>query len=288
MKKIAKAIIQRAFRNVRAWKARLTIDKLISHESPKLNAIGHALRETLDNVTSQEEQRLVSLIENRRLSLLKSDASIAVIDYGAGSRDSNRTEEEMRIGVQSTASVSKICGGSKPAFWALFLFKLIRKLKPNSCLELGSCVGISASYLAAALRLNKKGKLLTLEGSPETAKIAKETLIGLELGNASVIIGPFHETYKNALESAKPVDFLFNDGHHDHDALLKYFFEALPYLAEETIIVFDDISWSPGMQKAWTEIENDERVAMTIDLRTMGIAVISNKESVKSSFSIPL
>jgi len=58
--------------------------------------------------------------------------------------------------------------------------------------------------------------------------------------------------------------------------------------AGEAVIIFDDISWSSGMQKAWTEIENDDRVAVTIDLRIMGIAVISNTESVKGSFSIPL
>lgn len=289
MRKIAIAIAQRAISNARAWKSRHPINKLISHESPKLNAIGLALRETLDNVTSQEEQRLIALIENRRLSLLKSDARITVIDFGAGDSESNRTDEEMKIGIQSTQPVSKICGEcSKPAFWALFLFKLIRKLKPISCIELGTCVGISAAYQATALHLNRRGSLLSLEGSPEVARIAKETLNGLELGNASVIVGPFYETLINALESAKPVDFLFNDGHHDHDALIKYYIDALPYLAEESIIVFDDISWSDGMKKAWIEIKSDERVEMTIDLRTMGIAIISNKKTVKSNFLIPL
>lgn len=288
MKKTVKSIVGRAMLTVRAWKSRHEIDKLKYHESPKLNAIGHALSETLNNQISLEENKLISLIENRRNFLLKSVEIIPVIDYGAGTPDSNRTKDEMMCGVQSNENVSKLCGASKPIFWAVFLFKLIRKLKPNSCLELGSCVGISASYQAAALLLNNNGKLVTLEGSLKIAQIAKETLIGIDLRNANVIIGPFYETYINALESAKPVDFLFNDAHHDHDAVLKYFTEALPYLADEAIIVFDDISWSPGMKNAWTDIENDERVATTIYLRAMGIAIISNKKTAKNSFYIPL
>ena len=288
MKKAAKSILLRPVCLFRKWKARPAIEGFISDESATLNAKGNALRETLDNVISEEEQELVSLIEQRRTSLLGSEKKIPVIDFGAGSQNSNRTEEEMKKGVQSMAFVSKICGASKPAFWAMFLFKLIRKLEPNSCIELGSCVGISAAYQAAALHLNKKSKLQTLEGSPEIAKIAEETLVGLDLENASVITGPFHETYRSVLEVGNPVDFLFNDGHHDHDAVLRYFHEALPYLSEEALIVFDDISWSPGMRKAWTEIEGDERVAISVDLRTIGIAFISRKKATKRRIRIPL
>lgn len=288
METAVKAILRGPVRLFRKWMARHAIEGLISDEAAILNIVGNALRETLDIVNSEEEQEIVSLIEQRRTSLLGSKKRIPVIDFGAGNSYSNRTEEEMKQGIQSMAFVSKVCKASKPAFWAMFLFKLIRKFEPNSCIELGSCVGISAAYQAAALRLNKKGKLQTLEGSPEIAKIAEDTLAGLDLENASVITGPFHETYRSVLEAGNPVDFLFNDGHHDHDAVLRYFHEALPYLSEEALIVFDDITWSPGMRKAWTEIEGDERVAISIDLHTIGIAFISRKEATKSSIHIPL
>ena len=288
MKSKVKAILRDPVRRFRRLRARPAIQRLISDESAILNAVGSALRETLDNVISEEEQELMSLIERRRASLLGSEKEIPVIDFGAISSDANRTEEEMRKGAHRVAFVSKLCRASTKPFWATVLFKLIRKLEPNSCIELGSCVGISAAYQAAALRLNKKGKLQTLEGSPEMAKITEETLAGLDLENTSVITGPFHETYSNALKVGNPVDFLFNDGHHDHDAVLRYFHEALPYLSEEALIVFDDISWSPGMRKAWTEIEGDERVAITVDLRSIGIAFISRTKATKRRFRIPL
>lgn len=288
MKEITKSYIRAVYWRLRAWQARDYINELISHDSEKLSAIGEALHEALNHIILEDEKRLKASIERRRCALLKSNAVISVIDYGAGSPGSSRTKEEMIAGVKTTAPVSKICRASKPRLWALLLFKLIRKLKPDSCLELGSCVGISASYIAAALGLNKKGKLLTLEGAPEIGGIAKETLEGLGLERASVIVGPFYRTYRSSLESAKPLDFLFNDGHHEHDAMLEYFHQALPYLAEESVIVFDDISWSEGTRKAWGKIENDEHVALTIDLQAMGIAVISKKRPAKRNLSIRL
>ncbi len=226
-------------------------------------------------------------IEQRRAILLGSDKKIAVINYGAGSSGSSRTKEELRKGVQATALVANVCMNSKTAFWATFLFKLIRKLEPSSCVELGTSLGISASYQASALKLNNKGNLITLEGSPEIAKIANETIASLNLKRASVVIGPFHETLPGVLESSKPIDFFFNDGHHDYDAVKQYFKDSLPYLAPEAVIVFDDIAWSPGMKKAWIEIEADERVAVSIDLQTIGIALIGNNVKKKEKFKIP-
>lgn len=246
------------------------------------------MHESLANTMSIEEQELIALIEQRRSFLLNSDKEIAVIDYGAGNASANRTKEEMEKGVQSTALVADICKASKSAFWATFLFKLIRNLEPSSCVELGSCVGISASYQAIALSINGKGNLITLEGCPEIAQIAKETLESLNIQNTSVITGPFHKTLKGVLESSKPIDFFFNDGHHDHDAVIKYFNEALPNLSNEAVIVFDDISWSPGMRKAWTEIENNKRVAASIDLQAIGIALVGNNFDEKEKFRIPL
>lgn len=275
-------------RMVRRHKAKHALVQLASHRSPKLRAIGEALQESIANTLSGGEQERIALIEQRRSFLRNSKNKLSIIDYGAGKPDSQRTKEQMEKGVRSTALVADLCKASRPPFWATVLFKLIRKLGPLSCVELGSCVGISASYQATALSINGKGKLVTLEGSPEIANIANETLGSLHLHTTAVVTGPFHETLKGVLESLKPVDFFFNDGHHDHDAVMRYYHESLPYLSDEAVIVFDDISWSPGMRRAWSEIEEDRRVAASIDLREIGIAVIGNNPAVKEKFRIPL
>lgn len=288
IKRTLKTFLRVPIQSFRKNRASVGLTQLSSHNDPKLRAIGEALIEALWHTLSPEEHSLIDRIEQRRAFLLRSDQEIATIDYGAGTPYSNRDKEEMEKGVRLTTRLADVCEASKPDFWATILFKLIRKLMPSSCVELGSCVGISASYQAAALYLNGKGRLLTLEGSPEIARIAQETLESLNLRNTSVITGPFHATLQGVLASAKPIDFFFNDGHHDHDAVIHYFQEALPYLLNEAVIVFDDISWSPGMRKAWTEIEADKRVIASIDLQTIGIALVGNNLAAKEKFRIPL
>ena len=138
-------------------------------------SIGTAIRETLAGELPHAEKEAIARIEQRRTALLESDGRITVVDFGAGRPDSRRSREEMERGVQSTAQVSRITAVSKPPFWALLLYKLVRRLEPVSCLELGTCVGISAAYQATALRFNGAGTMTSLEGAPEIAAIAGET-----------------------------------------------------------------------------------------------------------------
>lgn len=132
------------------FKEKGTLKKLASHKHTTIRAIGEALLESLVHRSSNKEQKWIDLIEQRRLTLLNSKNNITVIDYGAGKQNQKRTKEEMKKGVSYTTEVEEVCKASKPPFWAFILFKLIRKLEPTSCVELGSCVGISAGYMAGS------------------------------------------------------------------------------------------------------------------------------------------
>lgn len=283
----------RYYKNLIQKKFKIYLEKrelrsLASHTHPKWSAVGIALIESLDRIASDIERTKMDLIEKRRFFLLQSCEEIAVIDYGAGKSYQKRTKEEMKRGVLGVSKVADVTKASKPQPWAFMLFKIIRSLKPLSSLELGSCVGISASYISSALEINEKGRLISLEGSPEIARIAQESLDEMNLRNCFIGIGPFHDTLKDALANANPIDFLFNDGHHDYDAVLQYYHEALPYLSKDAVIIFDDISWSPGMRKAWTEIENKESVRLSIDLHAIGIVIMGDTSVPKKKLSISL
>jgi predicted O-methyltransferase YrrM len=256
--------------------------RITTHTDPKVKAIGEAILAAMARVFSPEERHWIDGIEKRREQLLSSNLVIPVVDYGAGMPDSRRTREEMDRGVPSSAEVRSICGASKPPFWASLLMKLVVRLEPCACVELGSCVGISAAYMGSALKGNRKGHLTSLEGSPEVARIARETLALLDIGSVEVVTGPFHKTLSGVLQSSAPIDFFFNDGHHDHDAVLGYFEQALPYLADNSVMVLDDIAWSEGMRKAWKTITEDNRIRASVDLGAIGIVVINRK----STFSI--
>jgi predicted O-methyltransferase YrrM len=157
---------------------------------------------------------------------------------------------------------------SKRPFWCRFLYRLVRSTQPKRCLELGSCVGISASYIAAAMKENGFGKLTTLEGSPSLADIARQTLAGLGLGNAQVVTGRFSDTLPGVLGHSQ-FDFVFIDGHHDRDATIQYFEQILPHATGT--IVFDDITWSQGMLEAWAVVSRHARVKSASQLRSIGV-----------------
>ena len=65
--------------------------------------------------------------------------------------------------------------------WTDFLFQLTRVVRPHAVLELGTNIGMSGSYLAAALRTNGAGHLWTIEGIPDLAKAAQQTFQSAEL-----------------------------------------------------------------------------------------------------------
>lgn len=201
-----------------------------------------------------------------------SSEELEIVDYGAGSSDSKLTEEEMYRGRVIRRTIGQICSvASRTDQTALLLFRLVRELKPRTAIELGTNVGISACYQAAALKLNGAGKLVTLEGASSLASVAARNFTHLGLGNVEVVRGRFQDTLSKVLSDHSPVDYAFIDGHHDEEATLKYFHAFAPTLSDTAVVVFDDISWSGGMARAWEAIRRHEQVRVSVDLGSMGI-----------------
>ena len=76
---------------------------------------------------------------------------------------------------------------------------------------------------------------------------------------------------------------IFIDGNHKKDATLNYFQQCLQQMSSNSVLVFDDIHWSDGMEKAWIEIKQHPRVKVTIDLFQMGL-VFFREELSKEDF----
>jgi predicted O-methyltransferase YrrM len=210
------------------------------------------------------------------------------VDYGAGGPTSKRTQEEMQQGLEVTDKLGDISrAASKPALEALLLFKLIRTIRPTSCIEMGTCVGISTAYQAAALELNEQGGLVTLEGARPLAEVAGENLRQLGLKRVDVVIGRFQSTLPEVLKKVRPVDYVFIDGHHDECATIGYFEQILPSLSRTALLVFDDIAWSDEMKRAWGTISRDRRVGIAVDLEALGLCVIDPAIEGPRRFRIP-
>src|SRR5262249_49619071 len=170
------------------------------------------------------------------------------IDYGAGYPSSPYNEDQQRSGVVATISVSELASFSQDAVWAEVLYHLTRVLRPQKVLEMGTCVGISGSYIAAALQFNNQGRLWTIEGSPATATLAQQTFQMLGLSDrVTSLVGPFYKVLAPCLKEQKSFDLIFVDGHHDGKATVGYFRQLKRHLSPNANIVFDDIGWSAGM-----------------------------------------
>ncbi|HTY12019.1 MAG TPA: class I SAM-dependent methyltransferase [Bacteroidota bacterium] len=253
----------------------IAVRPLAAAEVRRLNKSGVPLARTLATCIdqafhdrlSEAEQRLIGRIQSRRAMLEHSNEQITITDYGAG-RKTNGGD-----GAHSIGNVAR--NSSKPHQWAMQLFRLIRSFTPLSCLELGTCLGISGMYEAAALQLNAKGKLVTLEGDESLAEMARRNFSELGFTNAEVVQGRFQDTLEAAARRICPIDFVFIDGHHAGEWMTKYFEMVFPFLSSHALVLFDDIHWSRDMKRAWDAVKRDPRILLNSDLYQLGITIVN-------------
>lgn len=282
-------IVKSARKATRLAKRRWRMGQLAREGSREMGMLAQAVRKTVAGSPSTAEITWIDRIEALRQAMNASEERITRLDYGAGDSDSNRSTEAMEAGVQVTSTLGQISEKlSKPSLWCLLLFNLVRSFKPHRCLEMGTAVGISAAYQAAAIALNGSGNLTTLEGAPTLADIANKNLGQLGLQNVDVVVGRFEDTLQDVLRRQAPVDFAFVDGHHDEEATLKYFDDFCGFVAGNALLVFDDIAWSSGMKRAWRTIQDDSRISAAIDLGPVGVCVITESEVQRTFYDLPL
>jgi predicted O-methyltransferase YrrM len=215
-------------------------------------------------------------VEKRRQELLRSLQSITVQDFGAGSHTGAGQ-------VRRVADIAR--AAAKPPRLGQLLFRLVNYFQPKTTLELGTSLGLTTAYLAAA---HSRHRVITFEGCPATAAIARETFAGLHLQNIELYEGNLDDTLAPALASlTAPVDFVFFDGNHRYEPTLRYFELCLNRAHENSIFVLDDIHWSAEMERAWETIKAHPQVLLTVDLFYIGL-VFFRRNQPKQHFSLRL
>lgn len=214
-------------------------------------------------------------VEALRKKLKQDNSMLEILDLGAGSA----------LNASRQRSVADLARhAAKPAKYGQLLYRLVRHYQPATILEMGTSLGISTAYLAMA---NTKAKLITLEGAPEVARQAIRNFESLGIGNqVQLREGEFTTSLPAALQELTPLEFAFVDGNHREAPTLAYFHTLLPVMAPVSIIVFDDIHWSKGMEAAWEQIRRSEQVLLSVDLFFVGLLFFSPAFKVKQHFSI--
>ncbi len=213
-------------------------------------------------------------IEQLRLKLLKSEKIIEVTDYGAGSATGELSK------LRSVQKITKFA--ATPPKVGRLLFRLVNYLKPVSLLELGTSVGLGTLYMAAA---NLNAMLTTIEGCPNTAKIAQQNFASLQTTNIRPSIGNFDHVLPQILPDIDRLDLVFIDGNHRFKPTVRYFEALLPKMHPNSVMIFDDIHLSPDMVKAWNIIQNHPSVTLTIDLFKVGL-VFFRQDRAKENFTL--
>jgi len=231
----------------------------------RIRLLARSIEAALHNRMNASEKEWVNKIESVRTALLHSNETMET-----GSR---AVQDE---GVESVAQVCR--SASKKTGWGLLLMKLIRAFHSSTCLELGTCLGISTAYQFSALTLNGKGHLISIEGSQARAEKARETLEDIGLRDVEVICGEFEDEIPRILNRVQQIDFAFVDGDHHRDPTLRNVSHIIPHMLDGSILVIDDISWSQGMIQAWEKIQRSERVEIVIDLYTVGLCLVGSSD----------
>ncbi|WP_035673691.1 O-methyltransferase [Flavobacterium sp. 83] len=222
------------------------------------------------------------VLKNYRKSLLKNNNTIEVTDFGAGSK----------VFKSNTRVISKIAktAGISPKR-AELLFRITNYLQPDSShseqakhfiLEIGTSLGLATSALSLG---NLKSKITTLEGCPETAKIAQEQFQKFNFKNVTSEVSEFTSYLSDFRLSTLNFRLIYFDGNHSKKATLDYFELLLPTITNETVWIFDDIHWSVEMEQVWKIIQKHPKVTVTIDTFQWGL-VFFRREQPKEHFVI--
>jgi predicted O-methyltransferase YrrM len=211
----------------------------------------------INKVLRSNKQQLVwAQIEALRTGLKKDNSPIKALDLGAKKDDA----------VHSVAS--KVSATAIIPIYAKLLSRTTQYFNAANVLELGTGTGISALYLASNPSVTK---FITLEGNPELAAVANGLINKLSLSNCEIVVGDFNKILAEALVKLGKVDLAFIDGDHRKYSTLNYYETILPYTHNESVLVFDDINWSPEMVEAWQTIIARPEVTLSLNFYRMGM-----------------
>mgnify|MGYP003579646255 CR=1 FL=1 len=228
------------------------VDEHSLHSPFLFDLYTNVLKKDLSNVEFDSLKKIQSkLVHDHRI--------INVTDLGAGSL-------KMKT---STRKISDIaCISTTPEKYSKLYARMLAHYQCSHVLELGTSLGINTMYLAKA---HPEIKVTTIEGSPETALIARQVFEESNLKNIKLIEGNIDEVLLPCIHASEKIDFAFIDANHRFEPTLKYVDLILKKIHSHSIVVLDDIHYSSQMERAWHSLQTHELVYTTVDLYRCGL-----------------
>ncbi|MCI5083674.1 MAG: class I SAM-dependent methyltransferase [Saprospiraceae bacterium] len=224
-----------------------------------------------------EDRRLFyafTFIESYRKELLEDDTLIEIKDHGAGSKVNPASARQIKDLAKNSA-ISARTGRQ--------LFKIVHLYKPSLILELGTSLGISAMYQAAA---SLRSGFVSVEGCPNTAEVAQENFELMGVPHIQVFTGPFDEVLPILLPQMEQLDYLYMDGDHREGASMAYFEACLAKATDQSVFVIADIHWSAAMENAWSRMQEHPKVTLSIDTFNYGVLFFGQQFKTKEHYRL--
>jgi predicted O-methyltransferase YrrM len=149
-----------------------------------------------------------------------------------------------------------------------FFFHLTQKIQPKYIIELGTSLGLSTLAFALA---QPQAKIITIEGSPQIAEIARENFQKAGFHSIDQRTGSFDTILPLIIPEIKTPFIAFIDGNHSYLPTIQYFKTFAAKIDTNSCIIIDDIHWSKEMEDAWHEICQHTQSTFCLDFFYFGI-----------------
>lgn len=131
------------------------------------------------------------------------------------------------------------------------IWELVKSFKPSYTIEIGIDKGGSTLTLAAA---NPQGSVVSVDIDKAACENAKRIASQRGLSNLQVVNDDSMRNLKLLELIGKKADLLFIDGYHDFTHAYGEYEQYRRFVAQDGIILFDDIHESKEMDVAWSYV----------------------------------
>ena len=165
------------------------------------------------------------------------------------------------------------------------LYNIIRFMRPERCLELGTAYGMSGLFILAGLKkFSPAGALTTVDGWEKLVSISSPILKERYPDMVSCHFGRTETLVPELVKSLGTIDFLFHDCGHSRAQYINDFANVLNNLAPGAVVLFDDIRWedprfrddNPDTYGGWTAVAGNSRVRQAFEIDdSLGVLLLN-------------
>lgn len=163
------------------------------------------------------------------------------------------------------------------------LATVVRFMRPKTCLELGTCYGMSAVIIISMLKaIGDFESFDTIDGWEPMCSLSKETLTNQFGDLVTCNKGMIQKELPKILKSRNHIDFVFHDANHTREDYINDFSMIEPHLSSGAVIILDDIdhndprsSVNSQTYEGWKEILKHKRVKRAVEINnSIGLILI--------------